>query len=148
VTRAGNAPPDEGSATVEFVLFSLLLLVPFTYVLLTVFQVQRAAYATTEAAREAGRAFVTARSSGEAQRRVDEVVALALRDQGLVATGLDVRISCSRQPCLTPGGTVTVTIQDQVALPWVPALFGRPAASVTVRAVHVQAVDAFRPARP
>ncbi len=148
MTRGGPAPADEGSATVEFVLFSLLLLVPFTYVLLTVFQVQRAAYATTEAAREAGRAFVTAPSSGEAQRRVDEAVALALRDQGLPATGLDVRISCSSQPCLTPGGTVTVTIQDQVALPWVPALLGRPAASVTVRAVHVQTVDAFRPARP
>ena len=148
MTSQGDAPLDEGSATVEFVLFSLLLLVPFTYVLLTVFQVQRAAYATTEAAREAGRAFVTAPSSGEARRRVDEAVVLALRDQGLPATGLGVRISCSRQPCLTPGGTVTVTIQDQVALPWVPALLGRPAASVTVRAVHVQAVDAFRAVRP
>ena len=148
MTRTRAAGTDEGSATVEFVLFSLLLLVPFTYVLLTVFQVQRAAYATTEAAREAGRAFVTAPSAAEAQRRVGEAVALALRDQGLPPTGLDVRISCSRQPCLTPGGTVTVTIQDQVALPWVPALLGRPAASVTVRAVHVQTVDAFRPARP
>lgn len=139
---------DEGSASVEFVLFSLLLLVPLTYVLLTVFAVQRAAYGVTEAARESGRAFSTALSTTDAQHRVDVAVALALADQGMAAQHADLRISCSAHPCLTPGATITITITEQVPLPYVPSLLGRPAASVTVRAVHVQTVDLFRPVRP
>ena len=142
------ASQDAGSATVEFVLFSLLLLVPFTYVLLTVFEVQRAAYAVTEAARESGRAFATALSEADGVRRAAAAVRLALRDQGLSDAGLDLRIACSAHPCLTPGATVTITVVEQVALPWVPAMLGRPAASVTVRAVHVETVDRFRPVRP
>jgi Flp pilus assembly protein TadG len=140
--------PDEGSATVEFALFSLLLLVPFTYVLLTVFQIQRAAYGVTQAAREAARAFVTSPSGAQTQERMDAAVDLALRDQGVSAEGLAISVTCSADPCLTPGATITVTIVEQVALPWVPALLGRPTASVTVRAVHVQTVDRYRPERP
>ena len=141
-------PDDEGSATVEFALFSMLLLVPFTYVLLTVFAVQRAAYGVTEAAREAARAFVTSPSGGQAQQRMNAAVALALRDQGLPPQGLGITVTCSADPCLTPGATVTVRINDQVPLPWVPALLGRPAATVAVSAVEVQTVDVFRSARP
>ena len=48
---------DDGNALVEFTVLSLLLLVPLVYVLLGVFQVQRAAFGVTEAARQAGRAF-------------------------------------------------------------------------------------------
>ena len=139
---------DTGSATVEFVLFSLLLLVPFTYVLLTVFEVQRAAYAVTEAARESGRAFATALSAADGEQRAQAALGLALHDQGLSSQGLDLRITCSAHPCLTPGATVTITVVEEVTLPWVPALLGRPAASVTVRAVHVETVDRFRPVRP
>ena len=156
--RVGSAVPeaaadgarsrDAGSATVEFVLFSLLLLVPFTYVLLTVFEVQRATYAVTEAARESGRAFATALSAADGGRRAEAAASLALRDQGLSDSSLDLRITCSAHPCLTPGATVTVTIVEQVTLPWVPAMLGRPAASVIVRAVHVETVDRFRPVRP
>jgi Flp pilus assembly protein TadG len=139
---------DEGSAVVEFALFSMLLLVPLTYVLLTVFQLQRAAYGVTEAAREAARAFVTSPSGQEAQSRVDAAVSLALRDQGLPAGGLAVTVRCSAQPCLTPGATVTVHVEDEVALPWVPTLFGHPAASVLVQAEQVQTVDKYGAGRP
>ena len=139
---------DEGSATVEFAMLSLLLLVPFTYVLLTVFQIQRAAYGVTEAAREGARAFVTAQSGDLAQPRLDAAVTVALHDQGLEPPGVQVRLGCSMRPCLTPGATVTVTVDDQVELPWIPTLLGRPVASVLVRAVQVQTVDVFRAARP
>ena len=139
---------DQGSATVEFALFSMLLLVPFAYVLLTVFQVQRAAYAATQAARDAARAFVTSPTGGQAQARVVSAIALALGDQGLDARTVSVRVHCSADPCLTPGATVTVSIVDEVALPWVPTLLGRSAASIEVSATHVETVDVYRSARP
>ena len=139
---------ESGSATVEFALFSMLLLVPFTYVLLTVFQVQRAAYGTTEAAREAARAFVTSPTGSTAQSRMNTALALALADQGLDVVSANVTVQCSADPCLTPGATVTVSVRDEVALPWVPTMLGHRAASILVSAEHVQTVDAFRAVRP
>ncbi len=51
---------DDGSALIEFIGLSILLLVPLIYLLVTVFAIQRAAFGVTQAAREAGRAFATA----------------------------------------------------------------------------------------
>ncbi len=147
-TPLPTARRDDGSATVEFALFSMLMLVPFTYVLLTVFQVQRVAYGITEASRAAGRAYVTAASGADAELRAEQALQLALRDQGLAVGTAIMRIVCSAQPCLTPGATITVVVDEQVPLPWVPAWLGRPAASVDVRAVHVETVDRYRAVRP
>ncbi|MDQ1643986.1 MAG: hypothetical protein QOJ50_170, partial [Cryptosporangiaceae bacterium] len=71
---------DDGTATIEFVGVSLLLLLPLLYLLLSVFAVQRAAFAVTQAAREAGRAYSTAPSAGVGQQRADYAARLALRD--------------------------------------------------------------------
>src|SRR3954449_5347761 len=60
---------EDGSAAIEFVGLSVVLLLPVVYVLLTVFQLQRAAFGVSQAAREAGRAYATAISSGEALDR-------------------------------------------------------------------------------
>lgn len=139
---------DRGSATVEFTVFSLLLLVPFVYVLLTVFQIQRAAYGTVQAAREAARAFVTSPDGAQTQGRVQAAITLALQDQGLDTRTAKVVILCSADPCLSPGATVTVSVVDEVSLPWVPSLLGRAAASIQVSATHRQTVDVYRSQRP
>jgi hypothetical protein len=129
-------------------MFSMLLLVPFAYVLLTVFQVQRAAYGATQAAQEAARAFVTSPTGGQAQARMQDAVRLALADQGIDARTATVTVQCSADPCLTPGATVTVHVVDNVALPWVPTMLGRPAATIAVSAAHVQTVDVYRAGPP
>ena len=54
---------DERHRHIEFVGVTLLLLLPLLYLLLSVFSVQRAAFAVTQAAREAGRAYSTAPTS-------------------------------------------------------------------------------------
>jgi len=139
---------QDGSATVEFVLFAMVVLVPFTYLLLVVFDVQRAAYGSTEAAREGARAFVTSASGASARGRIQAAVALALGDQGLDTHAAHVTWACSANPCLTPGATVIVRVEDVVTLPWVPSVLGRPAASVLVSAAHVESVDVYSPIRP
>ena len=59
IVRRGRA--EGGSAVVEFVFLAVLLVVPLLYLVMTVSRVQAGSYAASTAAREAGRAFVTAR---------------------------------------------------------------------------------------
>lgn len=134
---------DAGAALVEFTVLGVLLLVPLVYALTTVFLVQRAAFGVTEAARSAGRAFVTADTPADGQLRADEAVRLALGDQG-IPDGTGARIDCSREGCLVPGSSVTVTVTYAVPLPLVGGLFGTVPASVPVTAVHVATVDRYR----
>jgi Flp pilus assembly protein TadG len=136
---------DEGTATIEFTFLSVLLLVPLVYVVLSASQVQRSAYAASEAARDAGRAYVRADTAADGEREAYAAARLAFSDQGLDLPADAVRISCSADPCLTPGARVTVAIRTSALLPGVPSL-GRGAASVTVSAQHVEVVDAFREA--
>ena len=148
MNRARLGTEDEGTAVLEFVFLGLLMLVPLVYVLLTAFAVQRAAYALSAAAREAGRGYLTAPSADAADARARAAVDVALRDHGLAADDVAVAVDCAADPCLTPGATVTVRLATTVPLPFVPALLGRPAAGIAVHADHTEVVDAYRAGRP
>lgn len=135
---------DDGNALVEFSYLAVLLMVPLVYVLLTVFQVQRAAFGVTEAARQAGRAYVTAPDDAQGRARARVAADLALQDQGLVLCR-----TCISAPAgeLVPGGSVRIRVEHRVALPLVGGLFrGAVPATIPVRATHVEAVDRFREA--
>ena len=133
---------DDGNALVEFSYLAVLLMVPLVYVLLTVFQVQRAAFGVTEAARQAGRAYATATDEAQGRARARVAADLALQDQGLVLCP-----SCLAPPTgqLVPGGTVRVRVEHRVVLPLLGGLFrGAVPSSIPVRATHVEVVDRFR----
>ena len=133
---------DDGNAIVEFVHLSVLLMVPLVYVLIVVFQVQSAAFAVTEAARQAGRAYAQADSATEGRAVASAAVELALRDQGLAGDDLEV----SAPDGLAPGASVRVTVVHQVTLPVIGGLFGEVEPHIPVRATHVEVVDRFREA--
>lgn len=136
---------DGGNAIVEFVYLAVLLMVPLVYVLLTVFQVQRAAYAASSAAREAGRVFATAQDEGVGEERARVAAGIVLRDSGLTLEADDLRIRCSSSPCLAPGSRVEVVVSHRVTLPLLPEVFGeRGPASVTVSSEHLEVVDRYR----
>ena len=133
---------DDGNALVEFSYLAVLLMIPLVYVLLTVFQVQRAAFGVTEAARQAGRAYATATDEAQGRARARVAADLALQDQGLVLCP-----SCLAPPTgqLVPGGTVRVRVEHRVVLPLLGGLFrGAVPPSIPVRATHVEVVDRFR----
>ncbi|MCW2598962.1 MAG: hypothetical protein JWM02_791 [Frankiales bacterium] len=135
---------EEGNALVEFTYLSVLLMVPLVYVLLTVFLVQRAAFGTTEAARQAGRAYTRATTVDEAERRATAAVGLALRDQGITDAGPPT-FECLGGACLTPGSRVRVTITYRVKLPLLGAVFGKGAGgTIPVTASHLEYVDVFK----
>lgn len=71
----------------EFAWLAILLMVPLLYVVVTVFEVQRAAFGVSSAARSAGRAFTQAPGEDVALDRAAAAVALALEDQHLDAVG-------------------------------------------------------------
>ena len=133
---------DAGNALVEFSYLAVLLMIPLVYVLLTVFQVQRAAFGVTEAARQAGRAYATATDEAQGRARARVAADLALQDQGLVLCP-----SCLAPPTgqLVPGGAVRVRVEHRVVLPLLGGLFrGAVPPSIPVRATHVEVVDRFR----
>jgi len=135
---------DEGNALVEFTYLSVLLMVPLVYVLISVFVVQRAAFGTTEAARQAGRAYARSTTVDEGQRRATAAARLALKDQGITLTnGLTIR--CLDAVCLAPGSRVRVTVRYDVQLPGLGAVFGHGRrGSIPVTATHIEYVDRFR----
>lgn len=136
---------DAGNAIVEFVYLAVLLMVPLVYVLLTVFQVQRAAYAASSAAREAGRVYATSESLDHAGPRAFAAARIVMRDSRLPLAADELRITCSSTPCLEPGSRVDVVVAYDVSLPLLPKLFdGRAPATVRLTSRHLEVVDRFR----
>ncbi|WP_156996416.1 TadE family protein [Knoellia aerolata] len=137
---------EEGSAIVEFVFLGVLLLVPMVYLVMSVGRVQAGSYAVTTAAREAGRAFVTAESGEDAAGRAESAAAIAFADQGFAGLG-SLQVSCGASPCLTPDARVETTARVRVPLPLVPA-FARDVVplEIPLSASHLSTVDRFRAA--
>ena len=141
MTRARRAGED-GTALLEFTYLAVLLMVPLVYLLLAAFEVQRAAFGVTEAARQAGRAYALAEDPAAGLARARLASDLALADQGITgATGPEVR----DPGALAPGSQVVVTVRHDVTLPVLGLVFrGDLAPTFGVSATHVAVVDAFR----
>lgn len=145
-----NRSRDErGSAVVEFSWLALLLMVPLIYVMLAVFDVQRASYGATAATRAAGRAFVIVPAGlpeDEARSRAFEAARLAMQDQGVELTSDQLTISCD-PACLEPGSTVTVTLATDVPLPFIPDALGGEPPAIHVTASHTEPYGDYREAK-
>jgi len=143
-------PSERGTALVEVTWLSLLLLVPLLYVVLAVFEVQRAAFGVSGAARAAGRAYVLAPMESQAPARARAAATLAMGDQRLDVAASRVGFSCSPDPanCLGPGSVLTVEVTYPVVLPMVPPALGDQAPTFRVAAVHSVPYGSFREDRP
>lgn len=144
--RAGTRGEEDGSALVEIVWLSVLLLVPLLYVLITAFGVQRAAYGVSGAARAAARAYSLAPDEGSAPARARAAAAVALRDQRIPPDDVSLRVSCRPAPanCLAPGSEISVDVRYQVPLPLAPRALGGGRPSVRVEATHTVSYGTFR----
>ncbi|MFB6719374.1 hypothetical protein ACFCV3_04405 [Kribbella sp. NPDC056345] len=137
---------ERGSAVVEFSWLALLLMVPLIYVMLGVFDVQRASYGATAATRAAGRAFIIVPdglSEDEARSRAFEAARLAMRDQGMELTSDQLTISCN-PACLQPGSTVTVTLNTSVRLPLIPDALGGEPPAIAISSSHTEPYGDYR----
>jgi hypothetical protein len=127
--RLRPADAERGSALVEFVFIALVVFVPLVYLVAGFSAVQRGVFASTEAARDAGRALGTAPDAETGQARAVRAAQLAVEDQSVDAT--DVRVAyapsgaaCSAAgsytPTLTPGEVFTVCVTVTVRIPMLP----------------------------
>ena len=139
---------DEGAAMVEFVLLAVVLVVPLSYLVLTVFDLQREAFGANAATREAARVFVRAPSTAVGEERARTAAQLTLGDHGVDLDPISLTLSCSATPCLTPGATVKVSYRSSVRLPFVPVIGSRKIVSVPITASHTQVVDQYSEIRP
>ena len=137
---------ERGTALVEAVWLVILLLVPLVYVVVAVFEVQRASYAVSGAARAAARAYSLAPDEASGPARARAAAAVALRDQGLDIGDVQVHVSCRPAPgnCLAPGSVIRVDLSHQVRLPLAPSALGGSAPSFRVEAGSAVAYGTYR----
>ena len=127
--RLGQVDGERGSALVEFVFIARVVWVPLIYIVAGFSAVQRGVFASTAAAREAGRAMATAPDPATGPHRALRAAALAVEDQAVDATDVPLasaRVSAARPgaggytPTLTPGEDFSVRVTLTVRIPMLP----------------------------
>jgi hypothetical protein len=120
---------ETGSALVEFVFIALVVFVPLIYIIAGFSAVQRGVFASTAAAREAGRAIGTAPDVATGMSRANRAAQLAVEDQSIAATDLQVAyaaagVDCANSggytPTLAPGEEFSVCVTVTVRIPFLP----------------------------
>ena len=124
----------------EFIALSLLLLVPLTYLVVTLSRIQAGAFAAEGAAHEAARTTVVtgvaAREHGSSRdaamaagtSRAEAAVALVADDFGFDQEAAALVITCEG-PCLEPGGNVDAEVTVVVVLARHPRISQRSPSS-------------------
>ena len=127
--RLGTAAGQRGSALVEFVFIALVVFVPLVYVVAGFSAVQRGVFAAQAAAREAGRALGTAPDPGTGQERALRAAQLAVEDQSVAVTDMQLAYApagagCDAaggySPTLVPGEEFSVCVTVTVRIPLLP----------------------------
>lgn len=133
---------EDGNALVEFVVLSAVLLIPALYLVLTLGSVQSAVFAADIIARDSARIHATDADPDRAQACARDHAHMVLADFGLGAQDV-VRVSCSDDPCVTPGGTVTAEVSIPVPVPGLGPVLGTTG-PVSVSSAHAAPVDRYR----
>ena len=127
--RLGMLADERGSALVEFVFIALVVFVPLIYIVAGFSAVQRGVFASTAAAREAGRAIGTAPDVASGMSRANRAAQLAVEDQAVkasdvrvayAAAGVDCANSGGYTPTLAPGEEFSVCVTVTVRIPFLP----------------------------
>ncbi|MBS44163.1 MAG: hypothetical protein CMH83_13560 [Nocardioides sp.] len=138
---------ERGSALVEVVWVGILLLVPLMWVVLTAFDVQKGAFGTSTAARSAARAFALAPDDASGRRAAREAARTALDDQGLPDAPVRVDVTCETPVpgnCHAGTAVITVTVDSDVAVPFLPEVLDGGRAHVGVDSSHTVPIGRYR----
>lgn len=140
----GGSRRDAGNAIVEFVLFTVVAVIPLAWAALALQQFSALHADVERAAAESLRAFLTASSEGDARHRADLAADLILSERPGVQD-LEVRVACDSARCLDPGAAIRVAVSVRAELPRIPILGLTP--SMDAQGVQYGVVDAYAVAR-
>lgn len=132
---------DAGNVIAEFIGITVALLVPLSIIANSCILVANAYLATDISARTAARAFVVSSSDANGTRAANSAAGLSAQDFDSRNSAITTKISCTKNPCLSPGGFVTVKISKEVKLN-LPAVFG--SRSILLTSQHTSVVDELR----
>lgn len=132
---------EDGNVIVEFIGITVALLVPLSIIANSSIMVANAYLSSDISARTAARAFVLSSSDASGSRAANSAAALVAQDFDSRNSAITTKISCSKNPCLSPGGFVTVKVSKEVALN-LPSAFG--SRSIVVSSQHTSVVDELR----
>lgn len=146
MTRAHD---QRGSALVEVSWLGILLVLPVLWIVLSVFQVQRGAFAVSAAARSAARAYALAPDDASGLLRARAAVRIALADQGVGDLTPEVRVTCTPYPgdCHQGTSVITVSVHSRVVLPLMPAVLGGNRPTVALDASQTVPIGQFQEVR-
>lgn len=138
----GLVADEDGSASVEFIVAGVILLVPLVYLILTLGSIQQHTLGVEAAARHTARTLATAPNAEVGNDRADAVLAAVADQYGIDPATLQIDVSCTEPgACPAAGQTLIVTVQASTTLPLVPPVFGLDQATrVPVEAMSVQKV--------
>lgn len=136
-------PNDSGSATVEFIGLTVLLLIPAMYVLITISQLQAAGYAAVAASDQAAKTIGHSTDDEHAESRALKTVHLTAENYELDPTRTTTTIDCSNPVCSAPGTRITVNVSIDVPLPLVPTFFGTSTRIATMDATGHHVIGEF-----
>ena len=141
---------ESGSALIEFSWLAIILLVPLIWIVMSVFEVQRGAFATSAAARAAGRAYALAPDDATGEVRARAAVDQVLADQGTRGQRARVEISCEApgDNCHVGTSVITVRVDSGVDLPFFPAILGRGSATFSLDASHTVPIGQYVESAP
>ena len=104
---------DNGSATAEFVIFTLPFFTAFLILITTVSSKTLAISESENLARQTVRAFVTSPTQDLAMARAYQVIEIYKSKRSISGNQMrpiELDVSCSFSPCFSPGNMVTATI--------------------------------------
>lgn len=116
-----NESDERGSASIEFLGATVILLVPLVYLVIMLAQVQAASFAAESAARDVGRILAQVDEPDAALTTAQRAVEVSFADHGITVDGANsLQISCTQPSCT--GGFATITVSTQVDFPGIPAI--------------------------
>jgi hypothetical protein len=137
---------ERGSAVVEVAWLGILLVLPVLWIVMSVFEVQRGAFAVSAAARAAARAYALAPDDDSGLIRARTAALVALDDQGVHGAAPDVLVSCRPYPrdCHQGTSVITVSVHSRVILPLMPSALGSSRPSFALDATQTVPIGQFQ----
>jgi len=147
--RPSDPRREAGSALVELTWLGVLLLIPLVWIVVSVFEVQRGAFATAGASRAAARAFSLAEDDAEGRQRAQAAARRVMVDQGIEDADPDVVVSCAPAgDCHAGGAVITVRVASSVPLPLLPDFFDEDRSSIALTSTHTVPIGRYQEGGP